>query len=274
MARRSAAGAICLAAVVAAATACGSGGDSPGGGRGASGTTPRPSGTAAASGTADPAGSRSADRMLGQRQLEQAAVGPADLPGSGWSTDTVSGRGPDGVEIKHTIPDVTRLPRVSPAACAPLGGIAMGPVSTTRQHHAVLIQDVLRTGKGHDSVEDALLAYRPADARGVMTDLRASLKACDSFPERDGDRFADPKPRATPSVGDDAVEYDLTRIVASVDDSGDLDGGKPAKAPFRFLVVRSGATIAVFSNQGFPGDHPVIPAEVVSAQIAKLAKAG
>ncbi|BBA95904.1 hypothetical protein RVR_959 [Actinacidiphila reveromycinica] len=248
---------------MAAATACGGGGDGTGGG--AHGPT-GPASTAAVAAT----GTAPAARMLDQRQLEQAAVAKTDLPG--WSTGTQFGHGPDGVTIKVVITDVARLPKVSPAACTALAGIAMGPVSPGHQHHALFEQDVTRDvkdGKDDSVVGDTLLAYQPADAVGVMKDLRASLTACDSFPGGQGERYTRPVPVAAPSVGDDAVEYTITQVV-----DGDDDGDAPVDVPFRFLVVRVGATVVVLSAMGFPGAHPEIPAEVVTAQIAKVAKLG
>lgn len=83
-----------------------------------------------------------------------------------------------------------------------------------------------------------------------------------------------PVTRQAPSLGDDAVEFGLTEVVPSVDARGDDDGGAPVKAPLLFLVLRSGATVVVFSAQGSPGEHPQIPAEAVSTQITKLEQAG
>ncbi|WP_435128030.1 hypothetical protein [Actinacidiphila sp. bgisy144] len=273
-ARRPLAGPLCLAVlVVAAATACGGGGGGKGGG------THAPSGAASTAGAAA-SGTPRAARLLDQRQLEQAAVGKPDLPG--WSTGTQFGHGPDGVSIKVAITDVARLPKVSPAVCTALAGIAMGPVSPGHQHHALFEQSVTRDVKdGEDDsvVGDTLLAYQPADAAGVMTDLRASLKTCDSFPGGQGERYTRPVPAAAPSVGDDAVEYTITQVVSGGNDGGN-DGGDDGgdddavDVPFRFLVVRVGATIVVLSALGFPGGRPEIPDAVVNAQVAKLAKAG
>jgi hypothetical protein len=255
------AAAVCAAAMVAAAAGCGGGGDGKGGGAHA------PSG-AASTARAAASGTPRAARMLDQRQLEQAAVGKSDLPG--WSTGTQFGHGPDGVSIKVAITDVAQLPKVSPAVCTALAGIAMGPVSPGHQHHALFEQSVTRDVKdsGDDSVVgDTLLAYQPADAAGVMTDLRASLKTCDSFPGGEGERYTHPVPAAAPSVGDDAVEYTITQVVSGDDDP-------PVDVPFRYLIVRVGATIVVLSALGPPGDHPEIPDVVVNAQAAKLAEVG
>lgn len=270
-----------MAAVLAAATGCGSDGNAENGGSRASGApgTAGPASTRASSGTDRASGSSGAagtsgigsGGTLSQDRLRRAALSAADLS-AGWEITKNYRKAPDGTEVPPEIVDVRTVPRRSSAACEPLYGIALGPGSMTRQHSAIYQEYI--EDKGDTVAVVTLLSYRPADARGVFTDLRASVGACHSFPDGGDGHFADPRLRTVPSVGDEALTVDLSEIVESTGVDGKPDGGKPVTAPVRFLVVRVGATVAVFFVMGSAGEHPVIPSNVVAAQIAKLVKAG
>ncbi|MEW2522631.1 hypothetical protein [Actinacidiphila alni] len=198
-------------------------------------------------------------------------IGAKDVPG--WTTDTVAGRGGDGVEVAPRILDVSKWPRTSPAACQPLD--RMTSLSSDYQYFAVVEQKVSPASGDGPITEMALTSYRPAEAPKVIADLRTSIRTCSDFSQlRGGYEYTHPQVLADPNVGDEAIAYRLTQVVPSVDSNGNPDGGQPVDVPFHFVVVRSGATIASFYTMTGPGGHGTtdVPMDVVKAQIAKLGR--
>lgn len=250
-----------LAVVLAATAGCGGGGkggDAKGGGP----ETPM------AVGNLPP---------LTQAQLEQAVVGPKDL--KGWRTGTVQGRGGDGTEIPPKIPDVAKMPRISPAACEPLYDMTM--MLSRQQYHGVVEQQLTPADDGSGGSDSSggaggmmsLKSYTGPDAARLMADLRTSLRTCTSFksPE-EGESWGSPKRLADPKAGDEALSYHLVQTVPSVDENGDDDDGPAADALFTFVVVRSGSTVlAAYSGPGIGKDYPEVPMDVITAQATKLA---
>lgn len=251
-----------LAVVLAATAGCGGGGkggDAKGGGP----ETPM------AVGNLPP---------LTQAQLEQAVVGPKDL--KGWRTGTVQGRGGDGTEIPPTIPDVAKMPRISPAACEPLYDMTM--MLSRQQYHGVVEQQLTPADDGSDDSGSSggagggmmsLKSYTGPDAARLMADLRTSLRTCTSFKSlEEGESWGSPKRLADPKAGDEALSYHLVQTVPSVDKNGDDDGGPAVDALFTFVVVRSGSTVlAAYSVPGAGKDYPEFPMDVITAQVTKLA---
>jgi hypothetical protein len=206
--------------------------------------------------------------MLTQAELESAIVGAADLPG--WTTSTVEGRGGDGASLPVTIRDVSKAPRISPAACQPLW--SMTGFGSRYQFHGIVEQSV-DTVAGGPASEMALTSYSAADAPRVMADLRTSLRTCRTFRTTDpGESYGNPVALPGPRVGDEAIAYRLTQTEPSVDANGDDDGGPPSHAWVSYEVVRSGATIAAFSILGTEQPLPRVPEKVVTAQVDKLAR--
>lgn len=261
--------------VTMGAGACGAGG--AGHAQSASSAAVKPGATARAVPTATATRSRRPGRsvrMLSQRELEQVVIGPKDVPG--WKTSTVLGRGGDGLRIPVTISDVSKWPRIGRAACEPLYDMTM--LASRHQFYAVVRQSV-RTGSGEDekSTEMSLTSLHVADAPKVIEDLETSLRTCSSFKSLEpGESWSDPVPLADPMLGDQAVAYRITDSVPSVNSRGEEDGGPPTKAPFNYVVVRSGATIAAFYSMGYPKDTqpPQVPMNVVMAQVDKLDRVG
>jgi hypothetical protein len=212
--------------------------------------------------------------MLSQRELEQAIVGPKDIPG--WTTETVLGKGGNGVRIPVTIGDVSKWPRIGQAACEPLYDMTM--LASRHQFYAV-VEQMARTGSGDDekSTRMSLTSLHVADAPKVIADLETSLRTCSSFTSLEaGEFWSHPEPLADPMLGDQAIAYRITDSVPSVNSLGEDDGGPASKAPFCFVVVRSGATIVAFSSMGYPTQPgpPQVPMNVVKAQVDKLERVG
>jgi hypothetical protein len=210
-------------------------------------------------------------RTLSQGELQRGVIGAKDVPG--WTTDTVAGRGGDGVEVAPHILDVSKWPRTSPAACQPLD--RMTSLSSDHQYFAVVEQKVSPASGDGPITEMALTSYRPAEAPKVIADLRTSIRTCSGFSEPlEGFEYTHPQALTDPKVGDEAIAYRLTQVVPSVDSNGDPDGGQPVDVPFHFVVVRSGATIVSFYTMTSPGGHGTtdVPMDVVKSQIAKLGR--
>ncbi|MFI0937294.1 hypothetical protein [Streptomyces sp. NPDC021020] len=212
-------------------------------------------------------------RPLTQAQLEQAVVGAKDVPG--WHTGSVTGRSGDGVQSPVNVRNVKALPAVSPAACAPLYYTTL---TLARQQHGAVVEQMVMPVADKDprALMMSLKSYAPADAAQLMADLRTALRTCTSFASPEpGQSWGSPKRLADPKLGDEALSYHLVQTVPSVDDKGDEDGGAPVHGRFHFVVVRSGATVAVYYVTGADDDpgFPEVPMAVVTAQTAKLAKA-
>ncbi|AQA13414.1 MULTISPECIES: hypothetical protein [Streptomyces] len=109
-------------------------------------------------------------------------------------------------------------------------------------------------------------SYGPGDAERTVKDLREAVTACQGgFPAEDGSgEKADVKKVTSldaPKAGDEAVAFSLH------------DAGKE-KAVIKFTVVRTGAQVTVFFGVNIADPtKSEIPAELVSAQVAKVEKA-
>ena len=214
---------------------------------------PLPVGTPAARGGT---GSRNGSRLVNQREIDSYVLGPKDVPG--YTIETFAGRTTVGTEMPVAL--ITgNLPRVSPAACQHLYENAEKG-SAYRQYARA--DDVI-SGHGN-AVQVTLVAYRPADARKVLSDLRAELPHCTSFamPRHPTDRFEHPRLLPDSHLGDDSVEYGITEKLS------DQEG--TVRAPYHYLVVRKGSVIAWYQVLNIPGKAATLPMDVINAQLARL----
>ncbi|MER5752708.1 hypothetical protein [Streptomyces sp. NPDC002088] len=103
-----------------------------------------------------------------------------------------------------------------------------------------------------------LASHSEKNAKLVMSDLRTSLKKCDGFKTL-GLTYKDVKQLKDPDLGDDAVSYRITNVVAK------------QTVPMTYTVVRKNGVIAAFYgvNMLTPKDS-AIPEPVIEEQLAKL----
>ncbi|MFJ9350989.1 hypothetical protein [Streptomyces sp. NPDC101237] len=190
-----------------------------------------------------------------QRELDSYVFRPKEVPGD--EIATMAGRTTNGKEMPPRL-TAGNLPRISPESCQ---HIYENTERDSAYRQYALTDNLL---SGHDDVEVALIAYRPADAPKVIADLQAALPRCTAYagPVDMTDGFEHPKVLPDPHLGDQAVEYRITEKIDGTE--GTL------RAPFHFLVVRKGAVIAWFMAQGFPGEKADLPMGVINAQLAKL----
>lgn len=205
--------------------------------------------------------------MLSQSELERSALAAGDAPG--WRVSRTTGdEGDSGTPGGPTYFPVSTRPRVTPSACQPLAD--MDNTLSAYQHHGVV--ELLLTpssGTGLTTVALTLRSYPAADAPKVLADLRTSLRTCSSFATNaPGVTITAPEPQPDPHLGDDALAYRITQ------NSPGVGGGPAVEAPLNFVVVRSGATVAVSYTLSLPGlpEQPV-PLDVVTAQTTKLDRA-
>ncbi|MFF4831712.1 hypothetical protein [Streptomyces sp. NPDC001315] len=104
-----------------------------------------------------------------------------------------------------------------------------------------------------------LASHSEKNAKLVMSDLRTSLKKCPDGFKTLGLAYKDVKQLKDPDLGDDAVSYRITNVVAK------------QSVPMTYTVVRKDGVIAAFYgvNMLTPKDS-AIPESVVKAQLAQL----
>ncbi|UWE13220.1 hypothetical protein [Actinacidiphila bryophytorum] len=164
----------------------------------------------------------------------------------------------------------SQLPAVSPAACAPV----YWSTQATGAYQVTAHLDGIATSRTSDGIASfALTAYDTTDAPKVMADLHQALTACahahitSPDPLASGESYANPQVQPAPHLGDDALSFHLTHHL----DADDIDPD-PLDVPMTFTVVRVGATIVTFWNEG-DATHTTprtIPPELIPAQITKL----
>ncbi|MFE2180608.1 hypothetical protein [Streptomyces sp. NPDC059455] len=153
------------------------------------------------------------------------------------------------------------------AACRPMAalmGSRYDPAPKASVHRAYAT-DLTKAKVGGTGLI-RISSYGPGDAERTVKDLREAVTACQGgFPAEDGSGGkADVKkvtPLDAPKAGDEAVSFSLH------------DAGKE-KAVIKFTVVRTGPQVTVFFgvNIADPAKSE-IPAALVDAQVAKVAKA-
>ncbi|WP_406178508.1 hypothetical protein [Streptomyces canus] len=243
--------AVCVASVLALAGACGtdSGDHAAGSTASASSAPPRSAGSSASA----------VGRGLDQKSLDRLALTADDIPG--YTVNTVTGK---GRPVHHDV--LTDYRAVTPAPCqavyaaAQLGGL--------RDFTAHVSQDVVSDSDDlgqHASV--GLTSYTLADARTVMTNLRAALPKCTTAEIRpsaahpgSGLGYSDAEARSVSGYGDETLAFDATQVAVS---------GGPS-IPVTVLVVRQESTVATFMSLN-PFQPPTVPQDVIEAQMKKLA---
>ncbi|MFI0937295.1 hypothetical protein [Streptomyces sp. NPDC021020] len=206
---------------------------------------------------------------LTQAQLERAEVGAAELPG--WTTEVTEGKG----GYAQVVMDPAKRPRAAPVACGPvyaetdhlMGG--WGPFTAAAG-------EWVRTDSSGAGEHDVLLSLRSyataADADRVVTDLRTSLSTCKGQygPPTQPGTYGSIQQLADPAAGDDAVAFRTVQTIPGEDPDA---VNAPGHGLYHVVVVRSGATVATYSEFAMDGDPAAVPMAVVTAQTAKLAKA-
>ena len=202
---------------------------------------------------------RGREEGLDQKSLDRLALTADDIPG--YTVNTVTGK---GRPVHHDV--LTDYRAVTPAPCqavyaaAQLGGL--------RDFTAHVSQDVVSDSDDlgqHASV--GLTSYTLADARTVMTNLRAALPKCTTAEIRpsaahpgSGLGYSDAEARSVSGYGDETLAFDATQVAVS---------GGPS-IPVTVLVVRQESTIATFMSLN-PFQPPTVPQDVIEAQMKKLA---
>ncbi|MET9382858.1 hypothetical protein ABZY09_17750 [Streptomyces sp. NPDC002928] len=103
-----------------------------------------------------------------------------------------------------------------------------------------------------------LASHSEKNAKLVMSDLRTSLKKCDGFKTL-GLTYKDVKQLKDPDLGDDAVSYRITNVVAK------------QSVPMTYTVVRKGGVIAAFYGVNMlTPKSSAIPETTIKAQLQKL----
>ncbi|MER7181033.1 hypothetical protein ABT404_16375 [Streptomyces hyaluromycini] len=198
---------------------------------------------------------------LDQKGLDRLALTVDDVPG--YTVDTVTGK---GSPVDHDV--LTAYRAVTPAPCRPV--YAATEQGSLHDFTAQVLQDVVSASDDlgqHASV--GLTSYAPADARRVMTELRAALAKCATAEMRPsaahpdaGLGYSGARSRSVSGYGDETLAFDATQVV--------VDGGIGPSIPLTVLVVRQDSTIATFTSVN-PVQPPTIPQDIVDAQLKKLA---
>jgi hypothetical protein len=166
--------------------------------------------------------------------------------------------------VDHDV--LTTYRAVTPAPCRPV--YAAAQLGSLHDFTAQVSQDVVSTSDDlgqHASV--GLTSYTLADARTVMTELRAALPKCVTAEMRPsaahpgaGLGYSGAQSRSVSGYGDETLAFDATQVV---------DSGGPS-IPVTVLVVRQDSTIATFLSLN-PVQPSTIPQDIVDAQLKKLA---
>jgi hypothetical protein len=195
---------------------------------------------------------------LGQKDLDRLALTAHDVPG--YTVNTVTGK---GRPVDHDV--LTTYRAVTPAPCRPV--YAAAQLGSLHDFTARVSQDVVSASDElgqHASV--GLTSHTLADARTVMTELRAALPKCATAEMRPsaahpgaGLGYSGSRSRSVSGYGDETLAFDATQVVVS---------GGPG-IPVTVLVVRQDSTIAAFLSLN-PIQPPTIPQDIVDAQLKKL----
>ncbi|MEU1478513.1 hypothetical protein ACFYZ8_11095 [Streptomyces sp. NPDC001668] len=104
-----------------------------------------------------------------------------------------------------------------------------------------------------------LASHSEKNAERVMSDLRTSLKKCAKGFKTLGLTYKDVKRLKDPSLGDDAVGYRITNVVAK------------QTVPMTYTIVRKGGVIAAFYGVNMlTPEKSAIPEAAIEAQLEKL----
>jgi hypothetical protein len=245
--------ALCLAAV-----SCGpSGGDSSRGkdnGRASSPSSAKPSGNDTSSPPPPsspstlPAGT---NKVLTEPELTEAALATGDV--AGYEVTPLQGSQDTGTE------------KAENQACRPLAAVINGapePAATATVFRTVM--DKSEEGKDDRTVVTEILTSHPKGAaQQVLRDVRDAVQACAGGFRTSSDEGPSTYSKVhlldAPRVGEESIAYQVT---------GNIEGDK---VPLVFRLVRRGSTVVTFYVADFvDATPPELPAEVVTAQLAKL----
>lgn len=192
--------------------------------------------------------------LLTQAELEKVAVTKTDLPG--YTVEWIS-----------ALVSAPSLP-VEPHECQAIGD-TLGFVSQYRPT-ARLIRVMSKAGDGGSL---GLAAYDAGDAENVMADVRAGVRTCagKAFDPNDGFQYEAVTALPGPGKGDESVSFTLVQVV------GDSKQGfeQRSEAVHTYVLVRTGTVVATFRALNPRGKEvAVVPADIIDAQVRKLAKAG
>ncbi|MEU0945553.1 hypothetical protein ABZ379_22640 [Streptomyces canus] len=194
-------------------------------------------------------------KPLGKADLERIAVTNTDLGGY-------------DVEQILAAPWASRR-TADPAECAPVvqaTGGSSGFTATAR------IGRMMSPRKGGPGTSMILASHSARDATRVIDALRTAAKRCKTFLDIGvGFRYDEVAIQPDPGYGDESVSLRLTQLAAA---SADDD---PVRVPYAVVAVRQGATVALFYEFNRPrgtgdADAPVVPEEIIRAQLNKLGK--
>lgn len=248
-----------VVSVLALTGACGTDSGDDAEGRKHSATAGAAPSASSASRQASGSPASTAGKGLSQKGLDRLALTAQDVPG--YTVNTVTGK---GSPVNHD--DLTTYRTVAPAPCRPV--FAAAQLGSLHDFTAQVSQDIVSASDDfgpHASV--GLTSYTLADARTVMTELRAALPKCATTEMRPsaahpgaGLGYSGTQPRSVSGYGDETLAFDATQIINS---------GGPS-IPITILVVRQDSTIATFLSLN-PFQPPTIPQDIVDAQMKKLA---
>ncbi|MEU6033048.1 hypothetical protein [Streptomyces tauricus] len=183
---------------------------------------------------------------LTKAQLKKAALATDDVKGF----EVKESEGAD--LLGQTVP-------ATPSKCQPIADMFL--FSTDPASRAGVSRGAVSKDETNASVITfALLAYKSGEADEVIDGLRSATTGCTAYRHADYD-YKNVKAAADPGLGDESVAF---RLVASIEG---------AQVPAAYTVVRDGTTLVAFSSMNMlDADDIEVPAKLVKAQLAKLAK--
>ncbi|MEU6495749.1 hypothetical protein [Streptomyces sp. NPDC046984] len=183
------------------------------------------------------------------------AMAPRDL-----KKVTISGKstGYDFKQVAKAEVEAGRDMKADKIECQPIASLAGGYTNI----EAVSVEHrSLEPSKATNATIGSmwLASHSEKNAKLVMSDLRTSLKKCPDGFKTLGLNYKAVEKLKDPRLGDDAVSYRITSVVAK------------QSVPMTYTVVRKGGVIAAFYgvNMLTPKES-AIPDAVIKAQLAKL----
>ncbi|MFG2403679.1 hypothetical protein [Streptomyces brevispora] len=258
MKARTAAMAATTAVLCLAAVACGPSDDEPGNDGKGAGTSARPSGTdaqdPAAGDSAVPAPTStptSSGKVLSKAELAKVALTTGEV--AHYEVTPMQGGDETGTEKSEN------------EDCRPLVAVINGapePAAAATVFRTVM--DKSEEGQDDQTVVTEILTSHPdGSAQQIMRDVRDAVHACAGgfrTSSEDGpSSYTQVKRLNLPRAGQESIAYQVT---------GSIEGDK---VPLVFQLVRTGSTVVTFYVANFLDTKtPQLPAELVSAQAAKL----
>ncbi|MFJ1967460.1 hypothetical protein ACIO93_02200 [Streptomyces sp. NPDC087903] len=226
------------------AAGCGSGGNGDG-----SDAKVSPS----VSGSTSPSGPGSAPASA-----EASSEAPGDpLSAAELKSAALSGSDADGFQVAAFPAKPAGGGTAAPAACQPLENMRTASPDPAPKAFEGLLAYATSGSAAGSATTVGLMAYEQSDAQSVLDGLRTALKTCTAYTGGVPARTTADTAKA-PDAGDDAVAFHLKT-------DGDTSDA--------FVVVRSGATVVLFSTVSGTHSAAEVPEALVSAQIEKLEQA-